>query len=251
MTESIIFPYELNERVASKALIGLLALSADATIEAEWRNLLDQDGVEFYLSRVENQTLITYENLEGMEKRVENSLRFLVPGTELDVIAFACTSATLVVGEEKIEKTIHQKFPAAKVTNPLTASMAAFSAFNAKSIALLTPYEESLNRTLHDYYTHHGIEVVARGSFFNSIDPEVVRINEKSIEDAIDSLTDGVDVDAVFIACTALRAAALVPKLESRLQIPVTTSNHAMAWHALHLAGITHPNPHLGRLFQL
>jgi hypothetical protein len=40
--------YRLRAAVAERAMIGLLALSNDATIEAEWRELLAIDGVEFY-----------------------------------------------------------------------------------------------------------------------------------------------------------------------------------------------------------
>jgi maleate isomerase len=40
-----------------------------------------------------------------------------------------------------------------------------------------------------------------------------------------------------------------VAPLEADLGKPVTSSNHAMAWHALRLAGIRDPLPRWGRLF--
>jgi maleate isomerase len=39
--------------------------------------------------------------------------------------------------------------------------------------------------------------------------------------------------------------------LEKELGKPVTSSNHAMAWHALRLAGISDPMPEWGRLFEI
>ena len=45
-------------------------------------------------------------------------------------------------------------------------------------------------------------------------------------------------MDGVFVACTSLRVAALVEDLEAELGKPVTSSNHAMAWHALRLGRI-------------
>ncbi|WP_343221514.1 hypothetical protein [Mesorhizobium silamurunense] len=42
-------------------------------------------------------------------------------------------------------------------------------------------------------------------------------------------------VDAIFISCTSLRVAEAVAGLERKIGIPVTSSNHAMAWHCLRL----------------
>jgi maleate isomerase len=53
----------------------------------------------------------------------------------------------------------------------------------------------------------------------------------------------------VFISCTGLRTAPLVSLLEKRLRKPVVTSNQALAWHALRLAGITDQLEGRGLLF--
>ena len=55
----------------------------------------------------------------------------------------------------------------------------------------------------------------------------------------------------MFVACTALRVVEIAAEIEAELGKPVTSSNHAMAWHCLRLAGIDDPQPHLGRLFAL
>ncbi|MND01439.1 Asp/Glu/Hydantoin racemase [compost metagenome] len=56
--------------------------------------------------------------------------------------------------------------------------------------------------------------------------------------------------DAVFIACTALRVAGLIGPLEREIGLPIVASNHALAWHALDLAGRKHRDGE-GRLFQI
>ena len=56
-------------------------------------------------------------------------------------------------------------------------------------------------------------------------------------------------VEAVFVACTSLRVAEAAVEIEAALDKPVTSSNHAMAWHVLRLAGIADPLPRWGRLF--
>jgi maleate isomerase len=53
----------------------------------------------------------------------------------------------------------------------------------------------------------------------------------------------------VFVSCTSLRLAEAVAEIEAELGKPVTSSNHAMAWHALRLAGVADALPQFGRLF--
>jgi maleate isomerase len=58
-------------------------------------------------------------------------------------------------------------------------------------------------------------------------------------------------VDAVFVSCTSLRVAEVAREIEDALGKPVTSSNHAMAWHSLRLARIEDRLPQWGRLFEL
>ena len=59
------------------------------------------------------------------------------------------------------------------------------------------------------------------------------------------------DTDAIFLSCTALPAVAVINRLEDRLGKPVITSNQAMIWMALRLAGCDYQAPMGGRLFTL
>ena len=59
------------------------------------------------------------------------------------------------------------------------------------------------------------------------------------------------DLDLIFISCTSLRAAELIPELETLLGVHVTSSNHALAWHMLRLSGVLDPLPSKGNLFLL
>jgi maleate isomerase len=53
----------------------------------------------------------------------------------------------------------------------------------------------------------------------------------------------------VFISCTGLRTFPVVARLEERLGKPVVTSNQALAWDCLRLAGVHDRLPGRGRLF--
>jgi maleate isomerase len=46
------------------------------------------------------------------------------------------------------------------------------------------------------------------------------------------------DCDAVFVSCTNLRVAEIAEEAERRIGRPVLSSNLALAWHMLTLAGL-------------
>ena len=62
---------------------------------------------------------------------------------------------------------------------------------------------------------------------------------------------DRPDADAVLVSCTALRTSSVIDRIEQHLGKPVVTSNQALAWHALRLAGYAEPRKGLGRLMTL
>ena len=78
----------------------------------------------------------------------------------------------------------------------------------------------------------------------------MARIDVASLKNAIQQLIDRDNVDLVFVTCTSIRLLEEVKAIESKIGLPVTTSNHAMAWHCLRLAGGENKLPHLGSLFE-
>ncbi len=107
----------------------------------------------------------------------------------------------------------------------------------------------ALNDWMGEYIAARGIEIARIGSFEHPNDNEVARIDDASLRRAVVAPGEDPDVDAVFVSCTSLRLAAQIPALEAAIGKPVLSSNYAMAWHALRLAGVDDAMPHLGRLF--
>jgi maleate isomerase len=244
-------PFELDAGIAARAAIGLIVLATDHTIEHEWRRMLGIDGVAFYESRIFNSSTVTPETLRQMETGLAHAAALIRPGERLDVMAYGCTSGAMVMGEETVFTRIREARPAIPCTTPITAALAAFKALGVRSIALLTPYIDAINRMMRGYIEERGTAVPAMGSFNHGNDNEVARISPASVEAAVLSLGAEPSVDAVFVSCTSLRVAEHVEAMEAKLGKPVTSSNHAMAWHALRLAGYNEPVPGFGRLFKV
>ena len=255
MTETLLFehlPYEVDGGIASRASIGLIVLATDYTIEHEWRQVFGEiEGVALYQSRIHNENLITPESLRAMAPRIVECARVITPDTPLDVVAYGCTSASMAIGEEGVFANIHEARPGVACTTPITAAFAAFAAFGAKRIGVLTPYPAEVNRIVAGYLDARGIEVPVFGSFNVDRDTLAARITPESIERGVRRLGAEAQIDAVFVSCTSVRLLECCAELEASLGLPLTSSNHAMAWHALRLAGVDDPIAGFGSLFEL
>lgn len=244
-------PFTVDKGIAYRAAIGVIVLATDETIEHEWRVILRPAGVAYFESRIPNSTSITPETLKAMEARITAQTDVILPGVPLDVVAYGCTSASVVIGEENVFAKIHAARPDVACTTPITAAMAAFNAFGAKRIGILTPYRDDVNAIFRDYLTARGFEIPVFGSFNEEDDRVVARIDADSIRNGIAQVTEAADVDAVFISCTSMRLAEAIVDIEEAVGKPVTSSNHAMAWHCLRLGGVDDKMPEFGRLFAL
>jgi maleate isomerase len=242
-------PFGMDRGIAHRAAIGVIVLATDQTIEYEWRKIIQIDGVAFYQSRIANAAEINPETLAAMEAGMTGAAEVIRPGMPMDVVAYGCTSGTVVIGEDKVFARIHEAWPKAKCTTPITGAIAGFRALGVKRIALLTPYIDSVNRLFRKFVQDQGIDVPVMGSFNEELDYNVARIDNASIRNAVLELGRHPSVDAVFVSCTSIRIAETARALEAELGKPVTSSNHAMAWHALRLAGISEPMPQWGRLY--
>lgn len=246
-------PFAQVDAFGTRARIGLIVLSSDYTIEGEFHELLGPlaPAVSCYQARVENDPIVTPESLAAMGPRLASTAATLLPGSPLDVVAYGCTSASTVLGEETVARHINSAKPDAKVTTPITAAFRAFRALGVRRVAVLTPYARAVNEVVLNYLQKGGVDVRVFGSFDEPDDAIVARIDTPSICSAIRTLIDGRDVDGVFVSCTSVRLIHAIPQIEAEIGLPVTSSNHALAWDCLRQAGIADQLDGLGRLYKL
>ena len=242
-------PFEVDGGIAARARIGVIVLASDHTVEHEFRAVMDLPGVAFYEARIANDPSITPETLRAMEGRIAGTASLILPGVPLDVVCYGCTSASMVIGEERVFELVRQARPEARVTTPITGAFAAFRALGVRRIGVLTPYRDDINRFMRDYIQARGFDVPVFGSFNEENDNRVACISPASIRTALLEIGRRDSVDAVFVSCTSLRLAEVAAEVEAELGKPVTSSNHAMAWHALRLAGIDDAMPAWGSLY--
>lgn len=244
-------PCEMDAGIGTRANIGLVVLSSDQTIEYEYRLLMNIPGVAVYQSRLANENVISPESLRAMEGRIQEAAELLLPGIPVQVVGYGCTSASMLIGEERVLALLKAARPDAHCTTPITAARAAFARLGMKRIALLTPYTDEINNQVRQYIQAQGLAVPVMGSFNVDDDRKACRITPESIRDAAIRIGRHDEVDGVFVSCTALRVAEVVQDIEDALGKPATASNHAMAWHSLRLAGVDDTREGFGRLYRL
>jgi maleate isomerase len=241
---------EFGAGPGSRASVGLLALATDRVGALDTEQFLSVEGVAVFSTRVPMSPVATPESLRAMGEHLEQAARLLVPGSRLDVVGFSCTSGTIAIGENKVRDAIQAARPAAQVTTPIRAGIMALKRLGAQRISLLVPYLSPTAQLVSDFFENQGFAIEQRATFDLGGDPEMNLLSPKAlISGALD--VDTARSDAVFISCTGLQTRHIVAAAERRLGKPVVTSNQALAWHSLRLAGVNDRLEDRGRLFEL
>ncbi|MBD3664126.1 aspartate/glutamate racemase family protein [Sulfitobacter aestuariivivens] len=232
------FNYTLEGPLGSRATLGMIVLQTDETLEHDLRRSFTAGDIALYVSRVPSGADVTPETLAQMSAALPAAARLLPPDLTYDVVGYGCTSGTAVIGPEKIAEQVRAGCDARAVTDPLSALVALCQAKGIARLAFLSPYIESVSRTLRDALAARGIETPVFGSFDEAVESKVAKISQASLYEAAMALGASDAVEAVFLSCTNLRTLDVIPRIEADLGKPVFSSNQALAWHMGVLAGL-------------
>ena len=239
--------FDLNYR-AQRGRIGLVALGTDFTAEDELRRMLPE-GTALFTNRVENANPLTLENLRKMEADLTRAAAGILPGRGVDVVIFACTSGSAAIGDEVVEERVRKAWPGIPVTNPLRATAAALRSMGLRRLSVLTPYSEEVSDKLADEFSRRQLSLTGLFGLDMLDDIDIAMVPFDVIREAARQSITG-DEEALFISCTAMRAARIAEELEQELGLPVLTSNQVMTWHALRLIGVEDEIAGFGRIFR-
>lgn len=228
--------YQLEEPGRGAKCIGLILLSTDLTLERDIRKIVPKEKVATFINRVTYANPMTVENLAAMETGLVQAATDILPGVALDSLAFACTSGSIAIGPDKVFQRLNEGQPGVPATTPITAAIDGCRRLDISKISLLTPYHDEVNQPIRAFIEESGIDVLSMSTFDLDSDIDVALIpTEAIIEAALEA--DHMDAEAIFLSCTALRAVDCLDTLEDRLGKPVLSSNQALLWRALRLAG--------------
>jgi maleate isomerase len=229
--------------------IGLLALSTDLTIEKDFNAICNRLPLDVFVNRIHNENPLTKENLLKMYDKIESITEKILPGEKLHTVAYGCTSGTIAIGEEKVKEKIQLAKPDCYVTNPITSAIKAFELMKIKKISVFTPYPESVNKTIYEYFSKKKIDILSFGTFNLELDSDFANIDPKHLCKILTEL-EIKDADALFISCTALPALEILDEVEKKINKPVFSSNQTLIWDVIRSVGYKSPIEGYGQLLR-
>ena len=226
--------------------IGYVLLATEQTIEDDVMRLRPE-GVGVHFARAPIPNSITNATLAAQAEQLADCAATLLPDGSLDVVCYACTSGSLVIGEDRVFSELKRGAPGACPTSLITGVMRALRTVGARRIVVATPYLDEINAREAEYMQRAGFDILTIAELNLERDSDMVRVAPDYIAEFALSL-DRTDADAIFVSCGALRTIDVVDKMEAKAGKPVIASNQAMIWDTLRLAGINDRIDGYGRL---
>ncbi|MDW5316385.1 ectoine utilization protein EutA [Rhizobium sp. PL01] len=236
----------LDDRPLAKR-IGLIILATDHTTEVDFQRMVANERIGVYVTRIPYANPVTPENLMKMRPSLTAGAALILPNEPLDVVMYSCTSASVVIGDLQIEAAVQAAKPDVPVVTPTAAAVRGLKAVGAKRISVLTPYTVETSRPMAAYFASLGFEIDRFTCLGLTDDRDMARISHDEIT-VFANEAMAPESEALFISCTAVRAAEVVPRIEKALGKPVVSSNLATAWACLRICGDTASRPELGNL---
>ena len=233
----------------SNPKVGLLALSTDLTIERDFNSICHKLPLDIFVNRIHNENPLTKENLLKMYEQIESITEKILPGEKISTVAYACTSGTIAIGEDKVKEKIQLAKPGCHVTTPISSAIKAFNKMNIKKIAVFTPYPESVNKTIYEYLIKKNINVVSFSTFNLDLDIDFARIDPKYLSEILKNLNIN-DAEALFISCTALPALEIIDEVEKKINKLVFSSNQTLIWDTIRSVGYKNSIMGYGKLLR-
>ncbi len=166
-------------------------------------------------------------------------------------ICFNCTGASVAHGargDEVLAEAMSRQL-GLPASNTMLAIKRALHALGARRIVHVCPFADRFASDERAALAASGLEVL-KSVGLDFVDArEAARMEPQALADhALRHALPG--MDAILLSCANVRAFEAVAALEQQLGVPVVTSNQAVLWDLLGLAGWTGQVPGAGRLFK-
>jgi maleate isomerase len=235
-----------------RARIGLVYIDTGTVMEPECYAMAPE-GVTVHSDRM-RLPKVTIEGLTAMmdATEIEDSTA-RVAKAPVHSIVFGGTSASFLFGrgyDEQVQARMAKQSNGAPVTTTSSAMLKALSAFGARKVTFVGPYEDRITERGKKFLQENGFEVLNATGMRLVTDKEIGSVSlDRVYEFTRESAHP--DSDAVFISCTGLRTVGAITALEKDLGVPVVTAIQASFWDALRLAGVKEGKTEFGRLFAI
>jgi maleate isomerase len=169
---------------------------------------------------------------------------------KVDVIAFGCTSGSLLRGLGHDEEIVSKIEEATNMPAVATAGAVvnALKALNLSKISVATPYTEEINSLERKFLEQNGFTIV-KIEGLGIIDNLEIGRQEPETVSRMAELVDTRQSEGIFLSCTNLPTVEVIASLEKKLGKPVVSSNTATMWSMLKRVDFKHKVKGYGSLF--
>jgi maleate isomerase len=153
----------------------------------------------------------------------------LIKTTAPNVVMFGCTSAGSLGGlthDLGISRMVAEQTGAPAVT-VLQAVMKELRLIHPRKIAVFTPYEEDLTRSIAQCVMEAGYTPVKAVGMGIRENLEIGKVTPAEIMGFVESHMAGITTDCLFLSCTNWRALEALEPLRRKLGVPIVSSNQA------------------------
>lgn len=230
--------------------IGLIIPSTNTINEPEFQRMAPE-GVTIHTGRA---TSLGPFSEEYFVRLAETGLdqATLLGTAEVDVLAYGCTSGSIVYPMEKLVPALRSRV-GVPVVATAGAVVAALQALGIRRVAVATPYPDFINEAERRFLEGHGFAVTSvLGLRLGETQEErraIGRVPPQHVY-RLARQADRADAEAIFVSCTNLATLDMIERIEADTGKPVVTSNQACFWACLRLLGIPDAIPGFGRLLR-
>lgn len=160
----------------------------------------------------------------------------LLADAEVELVAFNCTAASLLVGPQVIRRRIAAATGLASLTT-IEAVLEGVRAAGLRRVALATPYPAEVVRAEIEHLAALGLEVVAEAGLPCDTPVAQGRIDAEAWLDVARRLAT-TRADGLLVSCAGIRLSPVLAELEARFGRPVVASNQALVWAVLRRLGM-------------
>ena len=121
----------------ARAKIGYVLLATEQTVQDDVMRLRPP-GVGVHFTRAAIADSITNESLAAQAELLADCAATLLPDGSLDVVCYACTSGSLVIGEERVFAELNRGAPNARSTSLISGVIRALHKLEARRIVVAT-----------------------------------------------------------------------------------------------------------------
>lgn len=217
--------------------VGVILLDSDQSATEELIRLCPS-SLRVHLTRIPKGNDLTVESLTSCSKDIASATDLLVPGIELAGLAYACTSSSMLLGDELTDRLLRSGSRANVATSsPTVALERILKAMNVTKVAVGSPYSKDIADLQTADLMSRGFSVSSYHYLGLTREEDVAALSFATLKRLAKSLGES-DCEVVFLSCTQLRLAPYVAELEEAAGKPVLGSSMVMLWDLMRLAGV-------------